>query len=920
SSFTLLRAGGIVSLLALLLFVGREAVLLWRRRPRLEWIAAEIERRNPSLAGDLLRGALDLWRRRDETRFGYSIALIDALVADALAKSEAIRERSVVGAERLRRALLALPLFAGIAAALFLAVPDRAADVLLLVGPGGRARHAERIGLEVRPGDCRVEAGEIVPVEARFARYRGDEALLLVREGEGEAKAFPMAEGSGPGEGRVFEAAIPPLDENARYLVRFEGGESPWFAIAVRRPPVLTDIAYTLCFPSYTGLPEETVRENHGNVNALYGTEVRLDVAANKPVREGRLEREGEAPLPLVPEGSALTGSFTVDKRFAYRVRVVDEEGGENADPVLYQVTPVEDEKPFVRIDRPEGDLELGQDMRIVVGFTALDDHGVTEVNLVYRKGDEEEERKIALFETRARVREIEREREWDLSDLNLFPQDVVTWYLEVWDNDSVRGPKRGLSEIRRIRMPSLADIFAEVTGERDSEIADLEEIYEEGRDLEETIDELAREIRKSEDVSWEEKKKIEGILERQKKIEESLREVSSEMEKTAETLEENRLITPETLDRMLELNRLLNEVATDEMRRAMQELQNAMRNLDPEEIRAASEELNLTQEDFLERLDRAIEMLKRLKDLQDADAIAAALQRLAEQQRDLRERSEASDPSELAERAEEETALREELERMGREMEETGRRADETSPELSRTLEEIHAALEKNQTASKMNEAAESLRAGQKNQGAQKQREAENDLFDLAFRLSEQVAMMCSASRQKAQAAFGESILDLLYLSERQEAVASAAEGARRNASIETRRGLAERELEISTGLGRVMEKIHEVGREVPELSSFVLDMLRRGRLKAEDAAGRFEEGRMDLARTRSDEAMRDINQAVIELLRSQESHSSSCNNPNSQGQEGLQQMQRMTEEQRGLNRESSQIPFPSSNPASLP
>lgn len=917
SSFAVLRAAGFLTLLLLAGFAGRELFLYWRRRPRLEWIAGEIERLSPALEGDLLRAALDLGSRKQEERFGYSPALIDALVADALAKSEAIRERGALGAGKLRRAALLLPLLAAAAAVLVLGAPDRAADVIRLVGPGAEARRLESLGLEVFPGDCRAGAGEAIPVEARFAGYRGTDVFLLVQNNEDEMKTYPMAEAPRR-EGRAFEAEIPPLEENARYRVRFEGGESSWYTVSVRRPPVLTEIAYTLRFPSYTGLREETVRENHGNVSALYGTLVRLEIAANKPLREGRLEREGEPPIELRAEGASLAGSFTVDGPFEYRVRALDEEGAENADPVLYRVVPLEDEKPFVRIDRPAEDIVLGEGMKIDLGFSALDDFGVTKVLLVYRKG-EEDERRIDLFETSQRVREIERERAWDLSDLNLFPEDVVVYYLEAWDNDTVRGPKRGVSEIRRVRMPSLAEVFAEATGDRASEIEELEEIYEESRDLEKTIDDLAREIRKSEEVSWEEKKKIEGILERQKDIEQSLREVSEGMEKAVETLEENRLITPETLARMAELAELLNEVATDEMRRAMQELQQAMQELNPEEIRKAAENLNLTQQDLIERLDRAIEMLKRLRDLQDADAIAASLQRLAERQRELRERSEASESSELADRAAEEEALREELERMAQEMEEAARRAGETSPDLSRALQESRSSLEKKQTSSKMSRAAESLRAGQKNEGTESQQEAENDLFDLAFRLSEQVASMCSASRQRAQAAFGESILDLLYLSERQEEIVLSAEGMRRGASIESRRSLAEKELEIAAALGRTMEKIREVGREVPELSAFVLDMLRRGRLKAEEAARRLEEGQADLARARSSEAMSTVNRAVVELLRSMENQSASCSSPSGQNQ-GLQEMQQMTEEQRGLNRETAQLPLPSSNPASLP
>ena len=907
--------------LALLLFLVAGAVRLFACRwPRLSWIAAEAEHSTSDLEGDLLRGALDLGGRKDRGRFGYSSALVTALIEDALRKSKAIRERTVLRLDRIRKALPLVPVVLAAAAFLFLLVPHRTADVVRALGPADRGRLLEEIGFVLTPGDCDALPGEPVEVEARFSNYRGASADLLVRSASDEVggwRTFPMAERSTDGE-RLFEGMIPPLEENAVYLVRFDGGESPSYEITVQHPPLLTDIAYTLSYPSYTGLEDRPVRENHGNVTALFGTEVALTGTANRELAAARLERDGGDPIPLRTDGERITGGFRVDERFSYRVLVEDEAGRGNESAVRYEVVPVADERPFVRITWPGEDINLDQEMKIDLRFSALDDYGVTAVNLLYRTGEEKETR-VSLFSTGRRVTELDREREWDLSGEKLFPDEVISYYLEVWDNDSLSGPKRGVSRTYHLRMPSLAEIFADVSDDQETEIADLEELFEEGMELKEKLDEISREIRKNDEVSWDEKKKIERIVEKQKEIEESLREVSEELERTTEQLEENRLITPETVEKMVELTRLLNEVATEEMREALQKLQESMRELDQEEIRKAAEELELTQQDFMERLDRTIEMLKRVRDLQEMEALSEGLQQLAEEQRDLRKRSEEADPSEMERLAKEEEALARQLEQMQKAMEEMAKRSAENSPDLSDQVRESLSDMKKKQTSSTMKKAAGELRQGEKEDASQSQKEAEDDLFDLAFRLAQSVQSFCNASGKKAQAAFGESIQDLLYLSKGQEEILGRAEGGGRNTSVAKRRSLAEREQEVAAGIGRVMDKVREVGKEVPQISEMVLETLRRGRRKAETAATRFEEGRFDLARTRGGEAMSHVNRTVVELLRSQESHSSSCSNPNSQG-EGLQQMQQMTQEQRGLNQQSSQVPLPSSNPASIP
>jgi len=909
------RVLALFSLGLFLLLLAVQAGFLLRRWPTLSWIAGEAERATPDLRGDLLRGALDLWRRRKEGRFGYSIALMEALVVEALQKSEAIRSRKVVSLRRLRRDLPLLPAALGAGLLLLLAMPDRTVWVVRAVGPPDPAGLLKEVGLTVTPGAVTILAGETVPVKALFTDYAGGEARLLVRRGAAEWGAFPMGERS-TREGRLFEGEIPPLSENAEYRVAFSGGESPVYRVTVEHPPALSRIAYSIRYPTYTGRDEERVEENHGNVRALFGSRVFLECLTNKPVTEAFLDRDTLDPIPLVADETGVTGSFVVDRSFSYTVRLIDGQGNENEDPVRYEVAPLADENPFVRVSYPGEDISLREETSLPIRFSALDDYGVTEVNLVYRKG-EEEARVKNLFSTSHRITEVERERVWDLDEEGLFPEDVISYHLEAWDNDSLRGPKKGVSRTFHIRMPSLMEVFAEVTDDQDAEIEELENLYEESQSIEEKLDELSREIQDAEEVSWEEKQKIEGILDRQKEIEETLREVSKEIEESAEKLEGSQLVTPETIERMMELTRLLNEVATDEMREALQELQKAMEKLDQEEIRKAAENLELTQQDFLERLDRTIEMLKRMKDLQDMDALTEGLQRLAEQQRDVRERTEDEEGGDAGELSREEEALQKELSRIQQEMKELAEETSERSASFSEMLKESLREMESRGTESKMEEAAQSLQQEQRSKAAKAQKKAEDDLFDLAFRLREFVQSSCSSAQQKAQAAFGESIQDLLYLSDGQERLLDAPAGGR-SVSVEERRRLAERQLEVAAGVALVMEKIREVGRDVPQVSSMVLDMLRRGRMKADQAAREFEGGDLSLGKVRAEESMGHLNRSVVELLRSQESHSSACQNPQGQNN-GMNQLQKMTDQQRGLNQQTEQLSLPSWNPSDL-
>jgi len=90
------------------------------------------------------------------------------------------------------------------------------------------------------------------------------------------------------------------------------------------------------------------------------------------------------------------------------------------------------------------------------VTFAASDDFGVTAIRLIYQMGGKE--RSITLQspkESRYTGPELFK---WDLASLALTPGDRVAYRLEVWDNDSVSGPKAGHSRMLTLRVKDERD------------------------------------------------------------------------------------------------------------------------------------------------------------------------------------------------------------------------------------------------------------------------------------------------------------------------------------------------------------------------------------------------------------------------------------------------------------------------------
>ena len=135
--------------------------------------------------------------------------------------------------------------------------------------------------------------------------------------------------------------------------------------------------------------------------------------------------------------------------------------GLENANPVQYRIHLIPDQYPQGEIISPIEDLEVAGSEILPLLYSASDDYGLTAIRLIYQMAGTERSITLKGFKDNHSVG-LERFK-WDLGSLTLTPGDRVTYRLEVWDNDSVSGPKAGYSRTLSLMRseylyPSLAD------------------------------------------------------------------------------------------------------------------------------------------------------------------------------------------------------------------------------------------------------------------------------------------------------------------------------------------------------------------------------------------------------------------------------------------------------------------------------
>jgi hypothetical protein len=882
---------------ALALLAAR-ALRFARALPTRERVARRIERARPEVEEGAVVSALSLWAKRGDERCGYSPALIDAHVAET-AERAAGRARGALEARALRPALIGILALSGALAAGRALAPDATGAALARLGDVGAHRPP---AVTVEPGDVRVVAGADVAVRAEVEPRPGRAPSVEVREGGDFARAA-AAESSRPtrveplrealGTRGIYEAVFKGVRDDFTYQVRGEGWTSPVYRVTVDRPPLLLTIEKRYRYPAYSGLAEQVIEEGDGHLKALRGTQVALTVKSGGPMARGALELASGATVPLAVGADAVgtrgahaaSATLTIREPDRYRIVLGDASRGAAETSPAFDIQPVADDPPIVTLLSPASDTTLSRQMALDVRIGVLDDFGVSKIALVYSKG--EGEHRIPVYDRGERRTEIDRTFAWDLSQIEMMPGEVLTFYAEAWDNDAISGPKRGVSRAVTARFPTLAEVFEEVRREEAGQAESLEEAFDESMGLKERVEAMTRELKRErdEEVSWQKKEEIEKILKKQEALGEQLQKVAEKLDETMTKLEENDLADAQVLEKLAEVRRLMEEVATDEMRAAMERLRKAMEQLDPKEIAEASKDLKLSQEEFLKRLDRTIEMLKDVQRERRVDEMVKSMEALLERQEALLDATKSANEAQMKELATEQEAAQRDLEDAVAKMDELAKELAEREAAASEAIEKTAEELRREKTDETMADAAQSLARGAQSSASAAEKKSAADLASAVQGLQNAQSQMNAQRDEAIRQAIEKGIRDLIYISKAEEGIVTRTEEAT-PPDGGGRAALARRQVELKQGIDKVAAAIEEAAKRTPHIGPTVPEILREASESASDAARSFSEGQARAGGLLGDRTMVTVNAGLLKLLEAQKDFESSCQNGKQGGQ----------------------------------
>ncbi len=382
-------------------------------------------------------------------------------------------------------------------------------------------------------------------------------------------------------------------------------------------PPEIGRIKLTLTPPDYTMLPKEVKEDGH--IEAFKGTLVNLESYATKGVKEGKIILNQGNQLPLDVKGDRLTGSLLVIYPGSYSIKVKDEFGFENPEPVQYQIRLIQDKYPEGDILFPAQDIEIAGNEVIPLSYSARDDFGITGVRLSVELAGREHF--IPLKDPEGGRLVGPEIFKWDLSPLALTPGDKVLYRLEVKDNDAVSGPKVAYSRVHTFTMKDDREKMKEA-GEEAQRVADalldlLADHLESARDKESLtgkMDDILKNLDRGLDQTRDPSERLD--LEALKRNLSSLRDRMPREEKETVTQEMERLsLLADDIAkkaRMKEVEALARELR-NRQRRLLDSLKDLKESFNREGLEAIKKELKKLEELLRSVMEAMSKMATRL-------------------------------------------------------------------------------------------------------------------------------------------------------------------------------------------------------------------------------------------------------------------------------------------------------------------
>ncbi len=834
----------------------------------------------------------------------YSGSLSDAAFQQVYNKTRTLKFDSIVSFKKAKELLLyaiGITLFATL---LFLVVPGLSEASGRVLNFNTEFIPPAKFSFEVKPGNTQVTKGDDVFISVKVVGEKPAEIFLATKTVE--QTDFELQKLS-PDSNSVYNFPVKAIRSSTKYYATAGNISSEVYDINVIDPPIIKTLDVKVIPPGYSKLPV-SVQKDNGNVTGLPGTTVNILLSSTKNLKDAKLLFNDSTESELKINNNEAEGKFIIKKDNAYKIILTDENKNENLSPITYTIKSLYDAYPSIDIIEPNKNTSLANDSRLPLLVKVSDDYGFTKLVLYYRLSyskyskPQNDFMKLEIpFDKSQKSADVN--YIWNLAQLNLAAEDVVTYYLEIFDNDYVNGPKGTKSATFTVRVPTLDEILTQADNTQTDATNDLNETLKKAEDLQKKFERIDQELKQDKkELSWEEKQKIEKAMDEYKELQDKVSKVSDNLKKMQQELQDNNLLSKETMEKYMELQKLMDEMTSPELKKLIEKMQDVLKSMDRQMTQNQMQNMKVDEEQFKKSIERTMNLLKRIQIEQKMDELVKRTQDLQKKQDELNKETGENDlnsqenKDELSKKQDEVTK---DLDKLSDEMKDLQKKMSDFKDMPADDMQKMMDQFDKQQNQQMSQQSSQQIQQNQQQQAMQNQQQISQNMQNMQQQLSQMQKSMQQQNQMQTLTAMMKILDNLITLSKQQEDLKKQSE--RLDPNSEQFRKNAEQQSNLQSSLNNILKQMSELSQKTfaitPELGKTLGDAQR----EMSQAIQSMQSRNGLSAKSQQSSAMESLNEAATMMKSSMDAM---MQGGSSGGMMSLmQQLQQMSGQQMNLN-----------------
>lgn len=605
------------------------------------------------------------------------------------------------------------------------------------------------------------------------------------------------------------------IQENLTFSLEGSGYSSQDYMLQVIQKPILNGFSVSLEYPSYIHKKSESL-ENVGNLSVPEGTIVAWKLNAKQT--DTAVFTFGTEVYKK--DKSLMNSEFSISKKILkstdYTVTLL-KSGVDKNSQVHFNIEVIKDLPPSIFAEAVS-DTVLYKDINI--GGNIKDDYGFSRLSIVYSITDEQNK------STTPRSIEIPIDLKnyaqnfyygWNIDTLHIKPGHKLSYYLQVWDNDGVKGAKSAKTNTYELHMPDQKDLDKQIQNTVEQTEDRLDNSMSKATELQKEFEKLQNKIRGKKNLDWQDKKAIEDYIKKHDALKEDIQklsELNKNLNEKQEKFKEEDLRIAEKAEKLQDL---IQNIMDEETKKLWEDLQKMMQEKNKDaDIQELLNKIDEKDESIEKELDRAMEFYKQLQFDRKLEENINKLQELAKEQKELSEKSndKNADPN----------TLEKQQEQLNKQFEEVKKDLQEMK-DINKSLENKHDLNELDQmekdVEKEMKDAKEELSQGDKKDAQKKQKDASSKMQEMSDKMQKMKQSEEQEQHSENMDDLRQILENLLKLSFDQEELMKNLKAVNKSDPKYLQYG--QEQLKLRDDAKIIEDSLFALSKRVPEIESFI-------------------------------------------------------------------------------------------------